>query len=187
MKKIAAILLLLMLFFNWYGYRIVTAILTQSSDLQLEARIDNQEYDESQLIEVRIALSVPYQTSQSDFERHYGEVEVDGKYYTYVKSKVQDGFLVLKCIPNSEKEQIKKAGEDFYKQANGLDQHHPDKKGDNNNIAKSFWSEYDDRLTDLSIEKLAALFQKDFSATTSSLYDQYRPIPGQPPETVAVV
>ena len=81
MKKLAAILLIVILFFNWYGYRIVTNILAKDADKQLEVQLDNNDYDESQLIEVRVALNMPYQNDQSDFERHYGEMEVDGKYY----------------------------------------------------------------------------------------------------------
>jgi hypothetical protein len=63
------------LFFNWYGYRIVTTILTKDADKQLEVQLDNQQYDETQLIEIRIALNVPYQNDQAEFERHYGEIK----------------------------------------------------------------------------------------------------------------
>ena len=114
MKKLAAILLIAILFFNWYGYRIVTNILTQDSDKQLEARLDNNQYDESSLIEIRVALNVPYQNNQAEFERHYGEIEVNGKYYTYVKRKIDNGFLVLKCIQNYYKEKIKAAGNEYF-------------------------------------------------------------------------
>jgi len=109
-KKLAAISLICLLAFNWYGFRIVTAILSDNADQQLETRLDNLQYDESQLIELRIPLNVPYQTSQSEFERHYGEMEVNGVFYTYVKSKVENGELVLKCIPNDSKKEIRKAG-----------------------------------------------------------------------------
>ena len=45
-------------------------IMTKQSDQQLELRLDNNDYDESQLIEVRVALNMPYQNEQADFERH---------------------------------------------------------------------------------------------------------------------
>ena len=54
LKKIAAILLLLLLAFNWYGYRIVIALMQQKADRRLEARIDNSDYDESQLVEISV-------------------------------------------------------------------------------------------------------------------------------------
>ncbi|RYZ33092.1 MAG: hypothetical protein EOP49_36440, partial [Sphingobacteriales bacterium] len=152
MKKIVAILLITILAFNWYGYRIVTSLLADKADEKLVARLDREDYDESQLIEVKVALNMPYQNEQSEFERHYGEMEIDGKYYTYVKRKVENGYLILKCIPNGDKEKIKSAGDDFFKMTNGLEGSQPDKKQSNSgSFAKNFWSEYDDRETDYTI------------------------------------
>ena len=113
LKKIAAILLILILFFNWYGYRIVTSILSQHADKRLEVRLDNNQYDESQLIELKVALNMPYQNDQADFERHYGEIEIDGKYYTYVKRKIHNDTLYLLCLPNSNKTQLNAARIDY--------------------------------------------------------------------------
>ena len=185
LKKFAAILLIAILAFNWYGYRIVTTILTKKSDQQLEAKLDKEEYDESQLLEVRVALNVPYQLDQAEFERHYGEMEVDGKYYTYVKRKVENGYLILKCIPNSDKEKIKSAADDFFKQTNGLEGNQPDKKQNNTaSFAKNFWSEYDDRETNYTIDALSALRTENFISNTSHLSDIYRSTPAQPPEII---
>ncbi len=185
MKKIASILLIAILFFNWYGYRIVTTILAKDADKQLEIKLDNKEYDESQLIEVKVALNVPYQNDQSEFERHYGEMEVDGKYYTYVKRKIENGYLILKCIPNSDKEKIKAAGSEFFKMANGLDGNQPDKKQSNSNFAKNFWSEYDDREADYTIDAFSSLINKNFLNNTSLLKEIYTSTPAQPPENTA--
>lgn len=151
----------------------------------MEAKLDNKEYDESQLIEIKVALNVPYQNDQSEFERHYGEMEVDGKYYTYVKRKIENGYLILKCIPNSDKEKIKAAGSDFFKMANGLDGNQPEKKQSNSNFAKNFWSEYDDRETDYTIDAIAATLNKKFLNSSSLLTDIYTSTPAQPPEISA--
>ena len=184
LKKLAAILLIVILFFNWYGYRIVTSVLTDNADKKLELRLDNNQYDESQLIELRVPLNIPYQNDQADFERHYGEIEIDGKYYTYVKRKIEDGFLILKCIPNSSKEQIKTAGNDYFKMTNGFDQNQSDKKQNNNsNLAKNFWSEYDGRETDFTIDIFSELIRKSFLNNSTALHDICMSSPGQPPET----
>lgn len=159
-------------------------ILTENADQQLELRLDNNDYDESQLIEIRVALNVPYQNDQADFERHYGEMEINGKYYAYVKRKIENGYLVLKCIPNNSKEEIKAAGHDYYKMTNGLGQ--PDKKQDNSkNLAKSFWSEYDGKETDFSIAAILDLTNKKYLNNSSSLLDISLSSPGQPPEFIA--
>ena len=186
LKKLAAILLIVILFFNWYGYRLVTSILSKNADRKLEIRLDNNQYDEAQLIELKVPLNVAYQTDQSDFERHYGEIEIGGKYYTYVKRKIADGYLILKCIPNSSKEQIKVAGNDYFKMTNGLDQNQPDKKQHNNtNLAKSFWSEYDGREVNFTIDIFSELIRKNFLNYSTSLYGICLSSPGQPPENIS--
>ncbi len=185
MKKFTAILFIVILTFNWYGYRIVTSILTQKADQELEAKLDKQEYDESQLLEVRIAMNVPYLLDQVEFERQHGEAEVDGMYYTYVKRKIENGYLILKCIPNSDKAKIKAANSDFFKMANGLEGNQSDKKQSNtNNFAKNFWSKYDARPTGYTIEVITATLNKKFLNifSISLLTDTYTSKPAQPPE-----
>lgn len=180
MKKLAAILLIAILFFNWYGYRIVTSLMLKDSDKKLELKLDNNEYDESQLIELKIPLNIPYQNDQASFERHYGEVEIDGKFYTYVKRKVESGYLILKCIPNNSKADIKTAGNDYFKMTNGLGQ--PDKKQDNSNFAKNFWSEYDGKENDYTIDIFTDLINRTFLNNSPHLHNICLSAPAQPPE-----
>lgn len=167
LKRIAAILLLIMLFFNWYGYRIITGMLASGADQRLESRLDNNDYDESQLIELKVPLNMPYQTSQSEFERHYGEIKIEGRYYTYVKRKIDNGFLVLKCIPNESKQKIRDAGDEFFKKANGLDG--PADKNQRGSYAKSFWSEYDDQLNRFDLAAIKGQLNSDFTTQQIAL------------------
>ena len=185
MKKLAAISLICLLAFNWFGFRIVTEMLSDSADQRLEAQLDQQQYDESRLIEVRINLNVPYQTAQSDFERHYGEMEVDGVIYTYVKSKVENGFLVLKCIPNDSKKEIRKAGTDYYKKTNGLDQDPSGKKSNNQVVKQSTATDYDDQLETFTVKAPAELLKSKFAQFSSALPTAVVSIPGQPPRFIA--
>lgn len=122
MKRIAAILLIALLLFNWYGYRFVFNYLQNKADAELNAKIDGSDYDESQLIEIKVPIDIPYQYTSSDFERSYGEIEQDGKIYSYVKRKIEDGFLILKCIPNIQKEKIQDAKHLLVRVNNGIDQ-----------------------------------------------------------------
>ena len=143
LKKIAAILLLLLLAFNWYGYRIVIAVLQDKADRKLEARLDNSEYDESQLIEIRMTMNMPYQQRFTDFERAYGEVEINGKTYTYVKRKVDGDVVILKCIANKSRSQLKTIDNDLTRANSGVETDHPGKQQQQTSFAKNFWSEYD--------------------------------------------
>jgi len=180
-KKVAAILLIAILFFNWYGYRIVTYILTHNADRQLDVQLDNKDYEVSELIEVRVALNMPYLNENSDFERHYGEMEVNGRYYTYVERKVEDGYLILRCIPNTSEEKIKAAGNDFFKMSNGLAQDQQGKK-QNNSFAKNFWSEYDGRENKFTIDVESHLINRSFHESAWILSSTCLSTPTQPPE-----
>ena len=146
MRKLAAILLIFILLFNLCGYRIIIPLMQTKADIRLETRLDNNDYDESQLIEIRVALNMPYQERFTEFERHYGEIEIDGTFYTYVKRKIEGNILVLKCIPNESKQLLKAASNDWVKINSGIDIDHsgPVKSQQHNtSFAKNFWSEYD--------------------------------------------
>ncbi len=100
----------------------------QRSDQKMEVSLDNNNYNEASLIELKVPLNLPYQTDWSDFERYDGDVTVDGQHYKYVKRKVQDGMLVVKCIPNENKHRIETAGEQFFQLANDLQKNDGAKK-----------------------------------------------------------
>ena len=156
--------------------------MSRNADRQLEIKIDRNDYDESLLVEVRIPLHMPYLSEQMEFERHYGEMTIEGKHYTYVKRKIENGELVLKCLPNSSRERILAAGNDFFKLANGLDQ--PGKKQDNGlNLAKNFWSEYDGKDNDVSLCLIEDLIRKKYSRLSVALPEAYLPPQNQPPES----
>lgn len=113
MKKTAAILLLLVFLFNLCGYRILLAALQSKADKALELLIDNHEYNDDELLELRVALNMPYQQRFTEFERHYGQVTVEGKTYNYVKRKIEGDVLVLKCIPNDSQDNLKNIAADI--------------------------------------------------------------------------
>jgi hypothetical protein len=81
----------------------------QRSDKQLVQRLDNHQYNDNDLIEVKIPLHTPYLTSWSDYERIDGEAEVNGLFYTYVKRKIYNDTLYLLCLPNKNKTELNAA------------------------------------------------------------------------------
>ena len=160
--------------------------MSMKADRHLEAQLDNNDYDESELIELRVPLNVPYQNDNASFQRYYGEIEVNGKYYTYVKRKVEDGYLVLKCISNSSKQKIKAVSNDFFKMTNGLTQDQPGKKQNTTNFAKNFWSEYDGRESNFDIDIHSSIFKNYFPQIAASLSNVCLSTPSQPPEPTLV-
>lgn len=102
-----------LLLFYWGGYQWLFAYLQRQADTELNARLDGNDYREADLLELRIPLNNPYQNNTAGFERSYGEVRHQGQVYTYVKRKVENGVLILQCIPNTGKSRIQSAGHDL--------------------------------------------------------------------------
>ena len=182
MRKIAAILLICLLLFNWYGYRFVINYLQQKAYNQLEARLDVNDYDESQLMEIRVELNIPYQYSWSNFERHSGEVELDGKTYAYVERKVEDGYLVLKCIPNEAKQELKKAGDILFITNNGVDQERNGKEQPASKILKSITGDYDDHSFSYNLKEINDINKGSLQSGTTFFNSVTLPVAEQPPE-----
>lgn len=187
MKKIASILLLGILLFNWCGYRWVINLVQQSADNKLEAKLDRNDYDESQLIEIKVPVNMPYQSDWAGFERVDGDIEVNGIHYKYVKRKVQDGQLVLKCIPNQDKQRLESAKDDIFKMTNDLQQDNAAKKSGTPNPVpvKNIISDYDG-LQQLNISALyAAVTEQSYNLYPSALVNnKLHSTPEQPPELV---
>lgn len=171
---------MVILAFNLCGYRFVISMLQTKADARLEARIDNSDYDESQLIEMRVPLNMAYQTRYTEFERHYGEITIDGKAYTYVKRKIEGDVLVLKCIANESKQQLKKTAENLAKSNTGQDQENNGKK--QSSSVKAFSADYDDKNQFCNIAVTDILNRILPASYSASLNDVLIQTPHQPPK-----
>ena len=129
MKRLVAILLIGLLFFNWYGYQLVSGYLQDRADRRLEASLDQAGYDESQLISIKVPLtSLSYYNSSTTFERVDGQIEVNGVLYKYVKRRIYKDSLEMLCIPNSSAMGLAAAKNAFFQQVNDLQQNTPQGK-----------------------------------------------------------
>lgn len=158
----------MLLLFNLFGYKLVVNYLQQHADRQQEARIDLKDYEESQLIEIRVNLNIPYQTTRADFERCYGEIEINGKYYTYVKRKIQDGQLILKCLPNTNKEILKSNEAILFKASHGIDQDNSKTSLPHVKVFKSLLDDYVANKTSFQLQALN-VFNKTYLITKISI------------------
>ena len=131
MKKLAAIFLCIIFSFNWFGYRFMYDYVQHKNNRGLEKLFDNDLYDESQLVELKVALNLPYQTNRPVYERVDGEIEVEGILYKYVKRKVANDTLYVMCLPNIQKMHLERSKIDFFKMANDLQKDNLPSKHDN--------------------------------------------------------
>ena len=144
MKKTAAILLTTLFLFNMVGYRFVFNYAQQQSDQTFIAALDNDTYNEADLLTIKVPISIPYQNDRQNFERVDGEINYQGKIYKYVKRKIENGQLVLLCLPDHNKMRLQSAKDDFFKTANDLVQNNQSKKSDHskNTSFKNLASDY---------------------------------------------
>jgi hypothetical protein len=145
LKKIASALLIFLLLFNWFGYNLVVNYLQHKADIHLEALLDDNQYDDSRLIELKIPIHLAYQSSWASYERYDGEVEMNGTIYKYVKRKVANDTLYLMCIPNTKKMNLETARDDFFKNTNDLAQNNNSNRSDNSKSSafKNGMTEFD--------------------------------------------
>jgi hypothetical protein len=122
MKKAAAILLLAIFAFNIFGYRLLYNYLSHKADTTLELALDEQQYDDADLISIKQPTNLPYYTNSKNFQRIDGEVNVEGTIYKYVKYRIYNDSLEMLCIPNLGKMKIQNAKDEFFKLANDFQQ-----------------------------------------------------------------
>ena len=185
MKKIASILLLAILLFNWVGYKLFSAYMESKSDVMIEARIEQNQFDESELITIKIPTNIPYYINSKEYERVDGEVNINGVVYKYVKRRVFNDSVELVCLPNAAKTNIQNASDEYYKlSAEALN--NSTKKSSNHNITVKFSiSDFsNDHLFAwhlISSEKLSSQSASSFSVISSPYLDQLE----KPPQTLA--
>ena len=127
------------------GYRFIFTYLEGKAHEQMVARIDNKQYDESELIELSAPLPLPYFTNWQSFERCDGQITINGVAYNYVAKKYYNNVMIYKCIPNRAKQNLIAAKKQVNQLAfGGADTEKPSK--DNHPLGQFFKNlgDYDD-------------------------------------------
>lgn len=118
-------------------------MLQQKAGKELVTRLDNNQYNDKDLITLTVPLSMPYLTDSKDFERKDGEITINGKIYHYVKQKISNGNLILKCVPDVQKMHLENAKDNFFSLANELQNNSNSKNsGEHSQIIKLVFSDY---------------------------------------------
>ena len=115
--------------------------MVSNANQSLEAALDDNKYNENELISIKKAIHLPYYNNTRDFTRTYGEVEMNGVFYKYVKSRIYNDSLEMLCIPNTSKQQLLNSKDNFTQAIFDL-QKDANKKATGQNKAISFMKEY---------------------------------------------
>lgn len=181
--KLAAIILLLLLSFNFVGYRLWFHVLQNKAETSLTARLDAQEYNEADLLTLKIPLKLPYQTIATNFERIDGEINVDGTIYKYVKRKVEEGHLVLLCLPHTAKMQLEKAKQTAFELTSPATAPHKN-DGAKSIVLKNIFSDYDRLANPWTLPPVTVTLQYN-RPIEEKVVKHFYPTAEQPPEAAA--
>lgn len=186
MKRLSAILLIALFLFNLFGYRVIFNYAQQQSDFRFATSLDKNDYNDADLITIKVPLSLPYLNNQQNFERVDGEITLNGKILKYVKRRITDGNLVLLCLPDNNKMRIKSAKDEFFKYANDLVQNSQSKKSGNtkSGVFKIFLSEYDINNFEHNFSFCSILKCYNNACGLGFLPSSYYSLPEQPPEII---
>jgi hypothetical protein len=173
--------------FNWFGYRIVFDYMEHKANTQLEYCLDNNSYDESELIVLKIPVHLPYQNDWPAYQRFNGEIKMNGILYKYVKRKLANDTLYLKCIQDTKKMDLQKAKNDFFSISNNLAQDSNSKKSHNTKaVVKDLQLVYCESSFFIKIASPSAIMENCWlPANTLNLHDAFLFTPEQPPDHTA--
>ena len=178
MKKLAAILLLVLFVFNTVGYRLFISFIQIKADAGFVARLDKGNYNDEDLVTVKIPINLPYQNNWKEFERVDGEITVNGQVYKYVKRKVYNDTMILLCIQHEMKTKLEQKASDYFGKINDLPGSENSKKAD---ALKQLLSDFDTNANQqvFAITGTTPEFNLHHDAL---IPHQFIPLQGQPPE-----
>jgi hypothetical protein len=106
MKKLLSILLLIVFSFNLGGYFILFKVLQHSVNRELVEDLDNNQYQNDQLLEIQVPISLPYVTYSGELKRINGKIEHNGEIYKLVKQKFINDTLHIYCIADKVEKRL---------------------------------------------------------------------------------
>lgn len=176
-------MLLAIFLFNVTGYYFMQQLLLNKSDKQLALQLDQKRYDPQQLIELRVSLNMPYYQN-TGFQRHDGHIMIKGVDYNYVERKIENGFLVVRCLPNKASGKIRQNTGDYFAKANGIEKSGGQKSGSSKTNIKIAIDDFEDIFIQSSKVNFLS-FDIHYPEYTSFFIPfQYQDSPERPPDTL---
>ncbi len=105
---------------NILGYSAVFNMLQQKASDAVVAKLDKGSYNENELVEIKVPLSMPYSIERKEYERYDGQIEIFGVVHNYVKRKFFNDTLYLLCLPSHKENAIASAKSEYAKDVNDL-------------------------------------------------------------------
>jgi hypothetical protein len=181
LRKLAAISLLLLVLFNLVGYHLVVNFLQDRQEARLDANLDHNQYNDQDLVIIKLPVNLPYYNNSATYERVSGSVEVRGVEYKYVKRRIYNDSIELACIPNLDKQKFQSVKNDFLKLNNDLQNNHSGKKSTS---IKNPTLDFCNQLITYSFQQNTDYKQKPFLPGTPALAITIKTVQEQPPDFI---
>lgn len=97
------------------GYYALFMGLKYQNDVEMLQKLDQAEYSQSDMITIKIPITIPYATDSRDFERVDGMFEHKGEFYRLVKQRLLRDTLHVVCVKDYELAYINQAWESYVK------------------------------------------------------------------------
>jgi len=115
MKRLGALLLLLIFVLNVFGYYGLFMGARFQAGKEIEAGFDVDNYQGSPEITFRVPVTLPYASDVGQYKRVDGEFDFHGEVYRLVKQKFEKDALFIVCVKDTRSKKIDRALEDYVK------------------------------------------------------------------------
>jgi hypothetical protein len=168
--------------FNLAGYSFVFGYLIRQSSHQFASKIEKHRYLDKDLVEIKIALNLPYYNSMSDFEPFEGEITINNSSHRFVKRKVDRDTLYLLCLADAEKDKLLAAKTHYINEVNDFC---GDKKDENALKKANDFPQYQLFFTEYALVPHEACVHKTEGFILSSIPDSFIGSHDIPPELIS--
>ncbi len=115
MKRVYSLFFLILILFNTIGYYEVLVIIDQQERERAVKKITENEETITGNLLLKLPLSSPYGQPDTEYQRVYGDVTVEGQVYHFVKQKVYHDTLYVVCLTDVQTTNVKNVIADFSK------------------------------------------------------------------------
>lgn len=108
-QRIISGLLVVLVLLNTMGYYFIIAGFELKNDVRASRALDDDSYDASKAVTLRIPIALPYQYDNADFMRVEGKFVHKGESYRLIKQKYANDTLTVVCIKDETDRHIQEA------------------------------------------------------------------------------
>jgi hypothetical protein len=148
------------------------------SDRLLAEKIETNQYNHEETIELKIPVTLPYPIQETGFERADGKFEHQGNFYKLVKQKLENDTVFIVCIRDVGAKQFVNTLKDYVHKTNDL----PANSKNSNSLFGKFLKDFENLETELIQHGKGWQSEITFGELTFTLPLATIPLNGPPPK-----